>query len=85
MNDNEFNPSTALYHQVRGGFATQGTSLSKWCSLNGSKIQNARACLVGIWNGPKGKQLRAELIIASGIAPSQSSNLVIQPSGRDVA
>lgn len=81
----ELDSSTELYHQVRGGFATQGTSLSKWCSLNGTKIQNARACLVGTWNGPKGKQLRAELVIASGIAPSQSIDDATQTSGRDVA
>lgn len=61
-------PSRALYNKVRGGFIAQGISLSKWCNSNNLNVQNAHSCLIGTWNGPKAKELRAELVIASGIS-----------------
>ena len=68
MNVNNHTPSRDLYNQVRAGFIGQGSSLTKWCRNNGIKPQNAIHCLMGTWDGPKGKALRAELISESGIA-----------------
>ncbi len=61
-------PSRSLYNKVRGGFIAQGISLSKWCNANDLNVQNAHSCLIGTWNGPKAKELRAELVRASGIS-----------------
>lgn len=61
-------PSRSLYNKVRGGFIAQGFSLSKWCDTNGFNVQNAQSCLIGTWNGPKAKELRARLVRASGIS-----------------
>jgi hypothetical protein len=61
-------PSRSLYNKVRGGFIAQGFSLSRWCDSHGLNVQNAQSCLIGTWNGPKAKELRAELVRASGIS-----------------
>lgn len=66
-----FIPGESLYLRVRGGFVTQGTTITKWCRENNIHPTSARLALLGSWNGPKGKQARAKLIRASGIAPHQ--------------
>lgn len=78
-------PGVDLYIQVRKGFVGQNSSLNRWCKCNDVKRQHAEACLKGMWNGPRGKQLRTELLIASGIASSESVGDVSPMSGRDVA
>ena len=60
-------PSRGLYNKVRGGFIAQGSSLSRWCAHIGINVQNAQACLIGTWNGPRAKELRSELVNAAGI------------------
>jgi len=77
MNDNHYEPGPHLYLLIRAGFITQGSTLTAWCRKRGVNTTNARSALVGAWNGPKGKALRAELIEASGITnPSQFSTAV---------
>lgn len=60
-------PSIALYNRVKAGFIVAGTSLTAWGREHGVNASNARHCLVGSWNGPKAKDLRARIIKASGI------------------
>lgn len=68
MDIHTLEPSRSLYNKVRGGFIAQGFSLSKWCDSNGFNVQNAQSCLIGTWNGPKARELRAKLVSASGIS-----------------
>ena len=72
MNINNFAPSMSLYIQVRSGFVSQNSSLGAWCKKNKINMSGAKACLMGTWNGPKGQDLRAQIIEASGIADSYS-------------
>lgn len=67
MNINDFPPSKALYLQVRAGLIMQGLTLTGWCRDREINPTNARAALVGAWDGPKGKDLRADLIDAARI------------------
>lgn len=67
MNINKFPPSKALYLQVRAGLIMRETTLAEWCRERGMNPTNARAALVGSWDGPKGKALRADLIDAARI------------------
>lgn len=74
MNINDVTPGRELYNQVRGGFVTQGSSLGRWCREHDIHLNNALNCLVGVWNGPKAKTLRARLIEAANIPdPSKVS------------
>ncbi len=63
----ELAPSLELHLKVRTAFVGKGMSLRRWCLQNGIKPQNARDALIGRWNGPKGKALRAQIIRASGV------------------
>lgn len=67
MNVNKIIPSRDLYNQVRAAFILDNSSLGSWCKDNQVKPQNVMACLVGTWNGPKGKELRSRLIAASSL------------------
>jgi hypothetical protein len=60
-------PSKQLYLRVRAGFVQQELSLSAWCRQNGIDPTNARHALIGSWDGPKGRKLRARIVKASGI------------------
>lgn len=60
-------PGLDLYHQVRGAFVAQGTSLNRWCQEQRIRRENARDSLTGSWNGPKGKALRERLVAESGL------------------
>lgn len=60
-------PSLQLLVQVRTGFILQGTTLTEWCRENDTHISNARNALIGTWNGPKGKAMRARLVKAAGV------------------
>ena len=65
------NPSQDLYRKVRAAFITQGDSFTGWCKREHVNPTNARAALVGIWSGPRGRSLRARIIKASGVALHQ--------------
>ena len=60
-------PGSDLYHRVRAGFVAKQESLNRWCLLNKINRENARAALLGLWNGEKAKALRQRLIEASGV------------------
>ena len=63
-------PSKTLFLNVRAGFVKQNTTFSEWCRHQGINRSNARQALIGSWDGPKAKMLRAQIIKASeqGIA-----------------
>lgn len=58
-------PGEALYLAVRAGLTAQGTSLNRWCRDNQVRRQNARDCLLGLWNGPSALKLRHRLVEAA--------------------
>lgn len=60
-------PGIDLFLQVRASFVSQGTSLNAWCLANDIHPSNARQCLTGAWNGPKGRQLRKRILAAVGL------------------
>ncbi|MDZ4378783.1 MAG: hypothetical protein U0973_11580 [Xanthomonadaceae bacterium] len=62
-----FAPSLDLYRRVRAGFIVQDTTLNEWCKANAIKAPNARTCLVGSWDGPTARQLRARICEAAGL------------------
>lgn len=66
-------PSPDLYNQVRGAFVTHGRTLNEWCRAEGVNPTNAKYCLIGSWDGPKGRALRARIIKASGMVIPSSS------------
>lgn len=72
MNSNCTAPSLDLYNMVRAGFVARGTTLHGWCRSQGISMGNARDCLLGAWNGPKGREMRTRLIKESGISSSAS-------------
>jgi hypothetical protein len=54
-----------LYASVKAAFVARTTpinSLNKWCIANNVHRQNARAALLGEWNGEKADELRNVLI-----------------------
>lgn len=63
-------PGPDLVRKVRAAFVAGGTTLGRWCREQGVADQNARLALLGGWNGPKGKAMRARLIRASGLEQS---------------
>lgn len=67
MNINEISPGKRLYNQVKSGFILKETTFTKWCRENGVARSAAIACLMGAWDGPKGKQLRQILISEAGL------------------
>ena len=72
MDSNDLKPGPDLYQRVRAGFVMKGTSLTRWCREKGINPTGARTALTGGWNGPKGRQLRSDLIKASGILASST-------------
>ncbi|WP_067863652.1 hypothetical protein [Neptuniibacter marinus] len=85
-NINKLEPNQRLYKAVRGGFITAGTSLTSWCRNNGVNPSNARHCLIGSWDGPKAKELRKSLVMASGILHSSTDLIPVnQPNQKEVA
>jgi hypothetical protein len=73
LTQNNLSPCLNLYYRVKGGFVSQGGSLTAWCRKHEVDSSSARAALVGSWNGPKGKALREKLIESSGITETPSS------------
>lgn len=70
MATNTLTPSPELYREVRASFVLRYTTLNTWCKEEGIHQTNAKACLIGLWDGPKGKALRARIIEASGMSVS---------------
>ena len=68
MKPNEIEAGRDLLMKVRGAFVYHNSSLSKWCRDNNVEMTHARDCLLGGWNGPKAKALRAKLVSASRVA-----------------
>lgn len=60
-------PSQELLRKVRAAFVLQGSSLQNWCKQNGTHNSNARNALIGSWDGPAGKAMRARIVKASGL------------------
>jgi hypothetical protein len=60
-------PCPELVRKVRANFVLQGTTLGRWCRENGIPRQNARDTLLGGWDGPKGRELRAKILKAAGL------------------
>ena len=60
-------PGIELYRQVRAAFVVKGESIKGWCRENGTHFSNARNSLVGSWDGPRGRAMRAKLVKASGL------------------
>lgn len=58
-------PGIDLHRTVRAAFIARGTSLKAWCRENEVSFSNARDALIGRWNGPKGKAMRARIVRAS--------------------
>jgi len=67
MNIKSTAPGKELYNSIRASFILNDTTLGEWCKENNIKQVNAKSCLFGIWDGPKGQQLRKRIIKASNI------------------
>lgn len=61
----EISPGPQLLRTVLAGLHLKGTTLVAWCEVHGIARQNARAALLGKWNGPKGRRVRRQLVEAS--------------------
>ncbi|KYN89501.1 hypothetical protein ATY35_11145 [Vibrio cidicii] len=59
--------SIQKFNCIKGAFIAQGISFSEWCRKNNVTPSNAKAALIGSWDGPKAKSLRTKLIKESGI------------------
>lgn len=70
MSPEQIPPSPELYVKVRSAFILRYTTFHTWCKEEGIHQTNAKACLIGLWDGPKGKALRARIIEASGMSVS---------------
>lgn len=60
-------PGLELHRRVRAAFVLQGTTLRAWCREQGISAGNARIALIGSWNGPRGKEMRARICKAAGV------------------
>lgn len=58
-------PGQQLLRDIRAGFVRQGKTFSAWCSEQGINVANARQAVIGSWNGPKARRLRARITRAS--------------------
>lgn len=54
-------PGHELLREVRAGFVRQGKTLTAWCNEHGISVSNARQAVIGSWNGPKARSLRARI------------------------
>lgn len=60
-------PGLDLFLRVRAAFVARGTSLNRWCIEHKVQPTNARLCLTGAWDGPKGRRLRQRILVAAGL------------------
>ncbi|MFV8386141.1 hypothetical protein ACNO5E_18765 [Vibrio parahaemolyticus] len=66
--------SLQKFNCIKGAFVAQGISFSEWCRNNSVTPSNAKAALIGAWDGPKAKLLRTKLIEESGVYLDDSKN-----------
>jgi hypothetical protein len=63
-------PGRELLLQVRAGFIAKGTNYHAWCREHDVLPSSARQALIGTWDGPKGRALRARIAAAAGVTES---------------
>lgn len=59
--------SPDLYHAVRAGFVTQGTSFNQWCIANNVKRQTAEKALKGERCGKTSQALIRRILRDAGV------------------
>lgn len=64
-------PGPDLNREIKAGFILQGTSLSAYCKKHGLRLTNVRDAILGSWDGPKGRALRAQVAKAAGVGNRQ--------------
>ena len=52
-------PNVQKNNAIRAAFVARGTSFHKWCRQNSIDPHNARKAVLGIWSGPKAKEILA--------------------------
>lgn len=62
-------PSRELLYKIKAHFVGQGKTLAGWCRDNKIDQSHARAAVLGTWDGPKGRAVRAALAKEAGITP----------------
>jgi len=60
-------PSKDLMREVRIGFIRQGTTFTDWCRRHDLHVPAARSAVIGTWDGPKGRAMRARIVRAARI------------------
>lgn len=60
-------PGNDLHREIRAGFVRQGTTLTRWCKENDLRLSNVRDAIMGGWDGPKGRAIRAKVAKAAGV------------------
>lgn len=55
-------PGSELNARVRAGFIVKGETLAAWCRSAGYHHQNVRMALLGQWEGPRAREVRAEVL-----------------------
>lgn len=60
-------PGKDLHQEIRAGFVRQGTTLTAWCKKNDLRLSNVRDAIMGGWDGPKGREIRAKVAKAAGV------------------
>lgn len=63
--------SSELYHAVRAGFVSQGTSLNRWCIAKGVKRQTVDKALRGERFSRYSRELLVELIRDAGLEETE--------------
>ncbi|WP_085440434.1 hypothetical protein [Magnetofaba australis] len=74
MDINGFPPGQVLHRQIKGAFVAKGTTFTAWCRENGISPAAGKNSLLGAWDGPKGRQVRQQLIEAAGLTADSSGN-----------
>ena len=60
-------PGRELMNRIRAGFILQNTTFTAWCAAHGIEHTAARQAIHGTWAGPRGRQLRAQILKAAGV------------------
>ncbi|MBC2834693.1 hypothetical protein [Paragemmobacter straminiformis] len=59
-------PGTIFYDTFLGALRVFGTNLKEWSAAHGVDPTNAKLAATGGWNGPKARELRAQMIAEIG-------------------
>lgn len=62
----------ALIAQVRAGLILRGTTFTAWSRAHGIAPSATRQALYGTWAGPRGREVRAQILKAAGVMEAQS-------------